>query len=73
MRKKQSFHEFCGIIRGYDLFTKSGVKVEKYQAYWGVYKIEDLILKDREDQRYFLYVCIINICGGFVDMENIFL
>ena len=48
MRKKQSFHEFCGIIRGYNLFTKAGVKVEKYQAYWGMYKIEDLILKDRE-------------------------
>ena len=43
MRKKQSFHEFCSIIRGFNLFTKSGIKVEKYQAYWGMYKIEDLI------------------------------
>ena len=49
MRKKQSLHEFSGSSRGYDLFTKSGVKGEKYQAYWGMYKIEDLILKDRED------------------------
>ena len=48
MRKTQSFHEFCGIIRGFNLFTKAGVKVEKYQAYWGMYKIENLILKDRE-------------------------
>ena len=45
--KKQSFVEFCGTLSGYRLFTLQGLEIPKYQVYWGLYKIENLILKER--------------------------